>query len=416
MISSFLSVLTACSLAAQGVQAAAHDHIGHAREHHEHVLLPGKWYHEDSHPAHALFRRADETFPPIGSEAWSAGFPKYGSPDSTPLPKAWTDALAAGIAAGKIPTLPQTTVKTGENPVYPNGLQGTDPTVCSGTYECRIKGTIWDAPAGVLGVGFDDGPQPDSTTLSAFLKKNNQKATRFLIGNNILAYPKEFETMINNGDDLAVHTWSHPYMTSQTNNQVLAQLGWTAYLIRNSTGGKLPKYWRPPYGDSDMRTTSIAKEVFGMTALHWNQNTNDYEIAGGGITAAAVAKLFDGWLKGPKTPGLVILEHETSPQSVTAFMDAYPSFKTNGWKAVSQAQMFATDNSGTGTGNTSMPSSSAVTLTSSSKSGKSQSTSASASTSSSSSPASSSAVSHFHITSAALLSMILGLLTVSYVL
>lgn len=92
--------------------------------------------------------------------AWSAGFPKYGSPDSTPLPKAWTDALAAGIAAGKIPTLPQTTVKTGENPVYPNGLQGTDPTVCSGTYECRIKGTIWDAPAGVLGVGFDDGPQP----------------------------------------------------------------------------------------------------------------------------------------------------------------------------------------------------------------------------------------------------------------
>lgn len=87
----------------------------------------------------------------------------------------------------------------------------------------------------------------------------------------MLAFPAELTTIINNGDDLAVHTWSHPYMTTQSNNEVLAQLGWTAELIHNSTGGKLPKYWRPPYGDSDMRTTAIAREVFGMTALHWNQ-------------------------------------------------------------------------------------------------------------------------------------------------
>lgn len=32
-------------------------------------------------------------------------------------------------------------------------------------------------------------------------------------------------------------------------------------MIHNSTGGRVPKYWRPPYGDSDTRVSAIAKEV-----------------------------------------------------------------------------------------------------------------------------------------------------------
>ena len=58
-------------------------------------------------------------------------------------------------------------------------------------------------------------------------------------------------------------------------------------LIHNSTGGRVPRYWRPPYGDSDMRVRSIAKEaslkicaclriltnlqVFGLETVIWNQ-------------------------------------------------------------------------------------------------------------------------------------------------
>jgi hypothetical protein len=32
-------------------------------------------------------------------------------------------------------------------------------------------------------------------------------------------------------------------------------------LIANSTGGRLPKFWRPPYGDTDVRVSAIANEV-----------------------------------------------------------------------------------------------------------------------------------------------------------
>ena len=60
-------------------------------------------------------------------------------------------------------------------------------------------------------------------------------------------------------------------MTTLSNEQVLGELGWTMELIHNSTGGRLPKYWRPPFGDSDERVRAIAKEIFGLTTVLWNQ-------------------------------------------------------------------------------------------------------------------------------------------------
>jgi chitin deacetylase len=59
-------------------------------------------------------------------------------------------------------------------------------------------------------------------------------------------------------------------MTTLSNADVVAQLGWTLQVIYNSTGGRLARYWRPPYGDTDARVSAIAKEVFGLTAIVWN--------------------------------------------------------------------------------------------------------------------------------------------------
>ena len=60
-------------------------------------------------------------------------------------------------------------------------------------------------------------------------------------------------------------------MTTLNNLQVLGELGWTMKLIHDSTGGRVPKYWRPPFGDSDERVLAIAKNVFGLTTVIWNQ-------------------------------------------------------------------------------------------------------------------------------------------------
>ena len=93
--------------------------------------------------------------------AWSAAYPE-GTPDSSKMPQAWKDALNAAVQAGKIPGIPPTTVPAGQNPVYANNLDPMSPQVCSSTYKCRISTDVWDAPDGVVGISFDDGPLPVS--------------------------------------------------------------------------------------------------------------------------------------------------------------------------------------------------------------------------------------------------------------
>ena len=92
---------------------------------------------------------------------WTAAYPDA-APDSTQMPQAWKDALNAAVQAGKIPDIPPTTVPAGQNPVYANGLDPMSPQVCSSTYKCRIPTDVWDAPDGVVGISFDDGPLPVS--------------------------------------------------------------------------------------------------------------------------------------------------------------------------------------------------------------------------------------------------------------
>ncbi|KAF8076387.1 hypothetical protein FPV67DRAFT_1471515, partial [Lyophyllum atratum] len=304
--------------------------------------LPTAWYQPRDHPAHALFKRGptDGTnYPAVGTPTWSSPFP-ISSPDVSQLPPQWVAALNSAVAAGKIPNIPQSSGTPGVNPVYPAGTNPNGPEVCSATYKCRIPGDIWDAPDGFFAISFDDGPTPVSPKLLQFLNANNETATHFMIGVNILQNPQIFLDIYNSGHDIAVHTWTHPYMTTLTNLEVLGQLGWTAELIRNSTGGRIPKYWRPPYGDSDTRVRAIALEVFGMQTVIWNDDTEDWGLTTGATTPQAIASSFAKWVTAPsKSPGIMTLEHEISDQSVQAFIDNYPLIKPNGWGTGSLARL-----------------------------------------------------------------------------
>ncbi|KAI0352932.1 glycoside hydrolase/deacetylase [Trametes cingulata] len=340
-VRSFLLLAATALLSASTVSAVPHDH--HDHEHTVHRRLPTAWYHPEDHPAYALFRRGaaltdGAVYAAVGTPEWSAGYPQA-KPDPNALPKAWTDAYNAAVAAGKIPDIPPSTLNG--NPVYPQGFDPNGQVVCSATYKCRNNEDLWDAPDGVFGASFDDGPLDTSVPLYQFLKDNDVTATHFMIGINILQNPNEFKMAFQElQSDIAVHTWTHPYMTTLSNLDVVAELGWTMEIIHNSTGGRLPKYWRPPYGDSDNRVRAIAKEVFGLTTVIWNQDTEDWSIGQpGGTTRDKVDASLQKWITGPKSPGLIILEHELTNNTVGAFIQAFPLIQQNGWKFMSVAQL-----------------------------------------------------------------------------
>ncbi|KAH9999955.1 hypothetical protein BJV77DRAFT_503866 [Russula vinacea] len=259
------------------------------------------------------------------------------------MPKAWKDFLETAIKEGKIPNIPQTTLVNG-TPTYPNGTDPNSSQVCSAIPKnCKIDGDYWNAPIGHVALAFDDGPGLGSAKLYKFLQKKNLKATHFFIGRNILTYPQLFLTAFNMlHDDIGVHTYTHPSLSSLSNEQIFAELAFTMQIIHDSTGGRVPRIFRPPFGDTDMRVHSIAK-VLGLTTIIWNQDTEDWHLASGGMTQAQISSKMRTWLAGPKSPGLVMLEHELSNETAQVFINNYPLIPGSDWDIVSAAQMDGLD-------------------------------------------------------------------------
>jgi chitin deacetylase len=163
-----LLFLLPLSSSVYGVAIPRHDND------HDHVSqtsLPDSWYHDDDHPVHALFRRQatpSTAFPEVGSPTWAAPYPAS-TPNSSQMPQAWQDALNIAVQAGKIPNIaPPTQTAPSTSPIYAQGVNPNDPSVCSTTYGCQNPGDIFNAPQGVMAIGFDDGPLPVSHSYSFY--------------------------------------------------------------------------------------------------------------------------------------------------------------------------------------------------------------------------------------------------------
>lgn len=182
------------------------------------------------------------------------------------------------------------------------------------------------------GLTYDDGPyvqadpsHPDpfaEPNLYNFLAQSNQKASLFYIGSNVVGAPQAAQRALADGHVICVHTWSHPAMTTLTNQQVVAEFYWTLKAIKEVLG-ITPKCWRPPYGDTDDRVRAIAWQM-GMVTNLWDQDSNDWNMpgaGGGNLPPATVDGYFEGWIQGVTngsdvSKGHVTLQHELNNATV----------------------------------------------------------------------------------------------------
>ncbi|GAA5919745.1 hypothetical protein JCM6882_008933, partial [Rhodosporidiobolus microsporus] len=164
-----------------------------------------------------------------------------------PAPKQeWVATYNAAKAAGKIPSFAPSFLSGGQ-PAYGSGVKTGEDGVCSWSVShCFGEGDVYQAPNGMYAASFDDGPLPHSPTLYQFLQAQNQTATHFFIGSNVLKNKDIFDMAVSTGGHIGVHTWSHPYMTTLTDMEILGELGWTAQIIKDYSGFA-PSWWRPPY-------------------------------------------------------------------------------------------------------------------------------------------------------------------------
>ncbi|KAK0539402.1 chitin deacetylase [Tilletia horrida] len=175
---------------------------------------------------------------------------------------------------------------------------------------------------GQWGLSYDDGPSPDTPQLLNYLDQHSLKATFFVVGSRVISRPDMARYESESGHQLSVHTWSHPSLTTLSNEDVYLELRWTMQIIKDVIG-LTPNTMRPPYGDIDDRIRAICK-LLNLTPVIWTSvgensfDTDDWQIAGGGTTAVQVYTNFNNILS--TAPGLstgfIVLEHDLYQQSV----------------------------------------------------------------------------------------------------
>ena len=86
---------------------------------------------------------------------------------------------------------------------------------------------------------LSDGPSPDTPRLLNYMVENDLKATFFVVGSRAISRPQMLQYEYMAGNQISVHTWAHPPLTTRTNDEIVAELGWSKEAIRQIVSLKL---------------------------------------------------------------------------------------------------------------------------------------------------------------------------------
>jgi peptidoglycan-N-acetylglucosamine deacetylase len=184
----------------------------------------------------------------------------------------------------------------------------------------------------MVALTFDDGPGPYTTLALKKLREAHAKATFFLVGKSINAYPslarleKPYAAV---GD----HTMTHPFLPGLSQSAMAQQIAGARPLIERAAGQ--PVYlFRPPYG---ARTPAIDAEArsLGMLEVLWTRDSADSLGANyAGIEHNVIAGLH---------PGSIILMHENRGQTIRALPVIFAAIAREHLHAVTLPELLAQD-------------------------------------------------------------------------
>ncbi len=121
---------------------------------------------------------------------------------------------------------------------------------------------------------FDDGPNPRVTPqLLELLKTANAKATFFLVGTNMKAYPDLVRQIVADGHAIGNHSYDHQQFHQLAVERQLDQVISTNELIKQITGLDC-KIFRAPGGRLSFGLF-LKLIKLGITSVHWSKDSLD---------------------------------------------------------------------------------------------------------------------------------------------
>ena len=100
-----------------------------------------------------------------------------------------------------------------------------------------------------IAITFDDGPDPNWTPqVLSILKQYNAPATFFVIGSSATQNPGLLQQIVNQGNEVGNHTYTHPDLSAVSQEQEILELNATQRLFE-SVLGRRSVLFRPPYAE-----------------------------------------------------------------------------------------------------------------------------------------------------------------------
>lgn len=204
---------------------------------------------------------------------------------------------------------------------------GMAATVDSG----RIQNTIHNNSNGdkirYVALSYDDGPNPIYTEqLLEVLEKENVRASFFMMGKQVEAYPKLVKKVAEGGHLIGNHTYSHVNVCQLPETRVKEEIQKTNELIFDACG-QSPEWFRPPFGCN--REKLIA--TLDMYQIFWNVDPLDWSVQNTGTIVNHVLKYV--------SDGDIILMHDAYPTTVEATKILIPKLRAMGYSFVTVDEM-----------------------------------------------------------------------------
>jgi peptidoglycan/xylan/chitin deacetylase (PgdA/CDA1 family) len=207
---------------------------------------------------------------------------------------------------------------------------------------------------------FDDGPSKHYPLLLEILKRNNVKATFFIVGSNLNnAEAREwFRQAVTENHFMANHTFNHDDLTTLDEEKIVVTIEKTRNamikaIYPNPDNGQQDltkkrliassKMVRPPSGNIDMFVDKVLK-AHGYTSVRWNADRYDWNMPGNDaktteILLNRVRQQLD-FIADAKVNGFVFnqsfldLNHDWQPTTVDAIQDLISLVKSRGYEFV----------------------------------------------------------------------------------
>jgi len=128
-----------------------------------------------------------------------------------------------------------------------------------------------------MALTFDDGPNPAATpALLDLLDQHEARATLFVTGEHVRAFPDLTKEIARRGHTVGNHTDTHPQLIFRSAEEIGAQLDRCDAAIQQAIGRK-PRWMRPPFGFRGPLLNGAVRKWGGSGVVMWSTLAWDWK-------------------------------------------------------------------------------------------------------------------------------------------